>query len=303
MSSPPITKVAIAGASGAIGAPITTALLKAGFTVTALTRPDSTSTFPTGVQVSKVDYTSASSLESALTGQDALISTLTTQALGAQSTLMEAAAAAGVKRLVPSEFGSDTLNPRTRALPVFKDKVAIQDLVQRLCAESDGTTTYTLVLNSVFLDWGVEKGFLIDAKTKSFELIDGGERYFTTTPLSFIAAGVVAILRKPDETANRAIRLQGARMTQKRFLALVQRVVGSEGWTVTRAESKGMEEDAYAGLEADPANVVGWVFPMIKLSIFAEGFGGDFGGREDNALLGLKELSEDEVEEVIRGVV
>lgn len=303
MSSPKITKVAIAGASGSIGTPITKALLDAGFTVTALTRPGSTSTFPAGVHISKVDYTSPSSLQSALIAQDALISTLTTQAAGAQSTLMEAAVAAGVSRIIPSEFGSDTLNARARTLAVFKDKVAVQELVTRLCSESGGKTTYTLVLNNAFLDWGVEKNFLIDVKGKSYELLDGGEGYFTSTPLSFVAAGVVAILQRPEETANRAIRLQGARMTQKQLLAIVQRVIGSEGWTVTHAESKKVERDAFAALKADPSNIPGWLFPMLKLAIHKEEFGGDFGGREDNAILGLKELDDHEVEEMIRGMV
>ena len=303
MSSPKITKVAIAGASGSMGTPITKALLDAGFTVTALTRPDSTSTFPTGVDVSKVDYTSLSSLQSVLTGHDALISTLTTAAAGAQSTLMEAAVAAGVRRLIPSEFGSDTLNPRARTLPVFKDKIVVQDLVTRLCAESEGKTTYTLVMNNAFLDWGVARNFLIDVKGKSYELLDGGDGYFTTTPLAFIARAVVAILQRPEVTANRAIRLQGTRMTQKQFLALVQRVVGSEEGEITHAGSKEVEKEGYAALKADPTNVPGWVFGMLKLAVHAEGFGGDFGGREDNEMLGLRELGVEEVEEVIRSVV
>ena len=300
-----IKTVAIAGASGSLGTPITQALLDAGFTVTALTRPDSKSTFPSGVKVSQVDYTSKSSLQSALEGQDALISTLSTQAAGDQRTLIEAAAAAGVKRILPSEFGSDTSNAKARALPVYKDKVAVEGLVREVCEQSGGKTTFTLVLNNAFLDWGVSRGFLVDAKSKTYEFIDGGNNYFTTTPLSFIAAGVVAILQRPDITANKAIRLQGARLTQRNFLEIVQRASGTEpkDWTITESNSKQIEQGAWEVLKTDPANVPGWVFPMLKLAVHVPAFGGDFGEGNHNGLLGLKELSEGEIEEVIRGAL
>lgn len=302
-STQKITKVAIAGASGSLGRPITTALVDAGFTVTALTRPDSKSTFPAGVTAVPVDYTSKSALQSVLTGQDALVSALTSQASSSQENLLEAAAAAGVRRLIPSEFGSDTSNARARALPVYKDKIAIQELVERLCAESQGKTTYTYVLNNAFLDWGVEKSFLIDWKGKTFDLIDGGNGHFTTTPLDMIAQGVVAILQKPEQTANKSIRIQGARLTQRQFLEITQRVVGAEGWTVNEVDSKVLEKQCYEVLKTDPSNVPGWVFGMLKLAVFAEEFGGDYGSEHDNGLLGLKEMSEKDVEEVVRGAI
>lgn len=305
MSSTTINTVAIAGASGALGTPVTKALLDAGFTITALTRQDSKSMFPSGVKVVPVDYTSKTSLQTALEGQDALISTLSTQGIAEQSLLLEAAVAAGVKRILPSEFGSDTSNPKARALPVYKDKVEVETLVKRLCEESAGKTTYTLVLNNAFLDWGISYKFLIDPVAKTYELVDGGNGYFTTTPLSFVAAGVVAILQRPDATANKVIHLQGARLTQRQFLALVQKATGAEGWTVTEADSEQLEKSGYEVLKTDPTNLPGWLFPMLKLAVYAEGFGGDFGeqGEKDNAMLGLKMLSEKETEDIVRSEV
>lgn len=99
---PTITKVALAGASGSLGKPVLEHLLSSNFTVTVLTREDSTSTFPTGVKVVKVDYSSEEGLTAALQGQDALISTLATA--GAQDILIKAAIAARVYRIIPSEF-------------------------------------------------------------------------------------------------------------------------------------------------------------------------------------------------------
>lgn len=95
-------------------------ILKAGFEVTVLTRPTSNHTFPSNVKVVAVDYDNFDNLVAALRGQDALISTLGSAAFNKQLLLVKAAAEAGVKRFIPSEFGSDTLNEKSRALPVFK---------------------------------------------------------------------------------------------------------------------------------------------------------------------------------------
>lgn len=301
MSSATIKTVAIAGATGSLGAPITQALLDAGFTITALVRPDSTSPLPPGVKAATIDYTSPESLTAALTGQDALVSCLGPAGSKHQAALLRAAVAAGVSRILPSEFGSDPFNPRAHALPVYAPKVADAALLEQLCADSAGKSTYTYVLNGVFLDWGIARSFLIDVKNKTYELIDGGDRPFSGTPLPFIGAGVAAILQRPEQTANRAIRLQGARMTQRELLALVQRAVGgSEGWTITEANGKEIEEGAYAALEREPGNPGAWAFPMLKLAVHVDGFGGDFGENNDNEMLGLKMMDEKEIEEMVR---
>lgn len=73
-SSNHITKVAIVGAGGNVGKFMTEALLKTGkHTVTAITRHDSQSTLPEGVDVKKVDYSKHETIVEALKGQDALV--------------------------------------------------------------------------------------------------------------------------------------------------------------------------------------------------------------------------------------
>lgn len=302
-----IKTVTIAGASGSLGRPVTQALLEAGFTVTALTRSDSKSTFPTGVTALPVDYSSVENLTTALRGQDALISTLASAGVSSQTDLINAAVAAGVKRIIPSEFGSDTSNARARALPVFKDKVETAELVERLSAQSGGKTTYTFVLNGAFLDWGVERSFLVDVKSRKYDFVNGGNTHFTSNPLPFVAKAVVAILQRPEATTNKTIRLQAARLTQREFLAIVQRVTGTSDseWTVTESDSQSIEKEAFANLKADPSNALAWTLPMLRLTVHADGFGGDFGeaGERDNELLGLKGLSREEIEKVIGDAV
>jgi 5,10-methylene-tetrahydrofolate dehydrogenase/methenyl tetrahydrofolate cyclohydrolase len=77
ISSTPIKTVMVIGASGSVGPPIVEALLASGFSVSALTRASSNSTFAAGTKVVKADYSPDSLLE-AFKGQDAVISTIAT---------------------------------------------------------------------------------------------------------------------------------------------------------------------------------------------------------------------------------
>ena len=92
--------VAVAGATGRIGQAVVKALLDADFTVTILTRPESSHSFPSSVKVAKVDYNDAESLASALKGQDVVISTVGYAAMLGQEKLIDAAVATGVKRIM-----------------------------------------------------------------------------------------------------------------------------------------------------------------------------------------------------------
>jgi len=85
-----------------------------------------------GAKIAAVDYGSAESLKSALTGADVVISALThtPSALQAQHLLAEQAKAAGVKLFVPSEFGdrTDRENPES----VFALKQAVHHKLKEM---------------------------------------------------------------------------------------------------------------------------------------------------------------------------
>lgn len=294
-----IKTVALAGASGSLGAPVLKALVDAGFTVTVLARPGSSSqAYPSTVKTAAVDYDNAESLVSALKGQDAVVSAVGYSAFRGQEALIDAAIAAGVKRIIPSEYGADPDFPPVRQLPVFADKVRIAEYVK---TKTQGTsTTYTLVANNEFLDWDLDHGFGVDIKGKKIEIFDGGDVVHTVTPMDFTARGIMAVLQHPAETANRAIRLHGAAMTQNQLLEIIQRFTGKDGWQVSRASTVEREKQGYEILKNDPSNWMGWAAAFIQVSVWGERFGSDFSKKNHNALLGLKELTDAQVEEIIR---
>ena len=264
-----------------------------------MTRKSSTHSFPSSVNVVPVDYESLESLTSALQGQDAVVSTLASLAIATQLLLVEAAAKANVKRFIPSEFGSDTLNEKARNLPVYKDKLAVQEALQKKAA--DGGMTYTLIINGPFFDWGMMVGFVLSVKGKTINLYDGGDRTFSTTTLPTIGKTVASALAHPEQTRNRAVYVQDTATTLKELLAVAKKVTGSEGWKENVVSVDEMLNGAWAELGKDKPNPDNFVLQFIKTAIWGYGYGGHF-EKLDNQLLGIEQMDEAKVQSLVESL-
>ncbi|KFA64618.1 hypothetical protein S40285_03970 [Stachybotrys chlorohalonatus IBT 40285] len=295
-----IKNVVVAGASGSLGSQILEKLTTAGdFVVTVLRRNGSTATFPEGTRVIDVDFTSVDSLISALAGQDAVVSALGNTQIAEQLPLIDAAFAAGVKRLIPSEFGCNLDNPQTRQVPVFAPKVQLQDHIKN--KSKDSPTSYTFVYNVAFLDWGLEKDFILNIKEHKATIFGTGDVVFSTTTLASVADAVVGVLRKPEETKNRAVLIEDAKLTQNKLLALAKKANPEASWEVTNASLDDIVAKSDARLAQglyDSETFIPYLYKALydpALSSAHE--------KTDNELLGLKGKSEDEVFEVVKKYV
>ncbi len=247
-----------------------------------------------------VDYDSLDSLTNALNGQEALVSTLASTALDKQLLLVQAAAKAQVKRFIPSEFGSNTLNKNTSALPSFADKVAVQNALKKEAASGD--MTYTFICTGPFLDWGMMVGFIINIKGKSISLYDGGDRVFSTTTLSSIGKAVAGVLRHPEQTKNRAVYVQDTATTLKKLAAMGKKATGADGWKESVVPIDDVVAQAWAELKKEKPNPDNFVYNFISASIWGEGYGSHF-QELDNELLGLKQMSDADVQGLVDGLV
>jgi NAD(P)-dependent dehydrogenase (short-subunit alcohol dehydrogenase family) len=145
-----IKNVVLIGASGNLGPHILEEFLKSSFNVTVLSREDSKSTFPSGAKVVKTDY-SPESLAQAFKNQDAVVSIVGTGGFADQTKIIDAAVNAGVKRFIPSEFGSNTDNPEVRAIvPIFNGKKQVVDYLR---TKESGTFSWTALITGPFFDW------------------------------------------------------------------------------------------------------------------------------------------------------
>ncbi|KLU83710.1 hypothetical protein MAPG_02761 [Magnaporthiopsis poae ATCC 64411] len=301
----PITRVAIAGASGALGLVVLKHLVEAGFDVTVLSRAPGKlpAEYASSAKEIVVDYGSKASLEAALRGQDAVVSTLSDfGGYEAQKPLVEAAVSAGVSRFIPSEFGSNLQHPVVRTLPFATLKVEVEEMLIREASSSAHTAnpiTYTFIYTNIFLDWGLEEGFTADLENKTATLYNGGSTPLSYTRLPTIAQAVVAVLRRPAETANKIVRIHDGILTQKEFLDAIQEVTGP--WTIDEDDVVALQaraDEAYAKGILNYWVINGW----IMRASHSPGFGAGFVENE-NKLLGLKEHSTDEMKELVRTLV
>ncbi|OAP58316.1 hypothetical protein AYL99_07406 [Fonsecaea erecta] len=298
-------KVAIAGATGNLGLPLVKAFLDANYSVIALTRKGSSSASKlpqsSNLTVKEVDYTSVPDLTAALQGVKVVVSTLATASIGEQNPLIDASVAAGVERFLPSEFGSDTCNPKTAAFPVFKFKVATQEYLKSKAKENP-SFSYTLVITGPFFDWGLEYGFFLNPAKHSATLYDGGDAIFSTTTLKSIAKAVIGVIEHLPETANRAVYVHDTATTQNKLIAYAKEKDGKD-WDTTVKSTKDIYQESLAELTSG-GDIGKAMVGFILSGIFGgKETGGSFEGRTDNELLGLKEMTEQEVKEVIQSLL
>lgn len=267
--------------------------------MTVLARRVSQAQFPASVNVIRVDYSSVPDLTNALSGQDAVVSVLTTSAMDVQPPLIEAAVAAGVRRFLPSEFCANIGNPKAATLPVYHPKIAIHEVIQRY-ARDYPNFTYTLVRNGPFLDWSLAYGFFLNLNGGSTPFYDGGDRPFSTTTLATIGQTVVEVLRHLEPTQNRAVFVHDLVTTQRKMLAIARKIVPGREWTPTDVSTAHMEtlaEQKYAQGTVDLEASMGF----LCRSVFGEGYGGAFEAI-DNELLGIPLKTDIDLEEIMRDV-
>lgn len=294
------TNIAVVGATGNLGPSIVQALAAANFRITILSQSGKATNLPSSVTVQKVDYTSPESVTAALQGIDALVSMHPKQE--EQIPLIDAAIAAGVKRIIPSDFGSDVPgNTKTRDLPFFAGKTATMEYLVSAVGEK---ISYTHVISGLFLDWGLGVGFPVNVKGAQppSRIVNGGDARFSTTLLADVGQAVVGVLRNPEATRNRAVRVQSTVTSQNELLEIAERVrpgFRAERVHVTSGEVLGQ---AYEGLKAGGDRVFPAMMDFILISVVDAEYGSDWSGENDNELLGIKELDKNELERLVKGI-
>ncbi|QIW96313.1 hypothetical protein AMS68_001831 [Peltaster fructicola] len=268
------------------------ALSKAGLDVQALGR--STRLAPSQVCVRKVDYMDEEQLISALKGQDAVISCLgdTASAVSAQRALIEASIKAGVKRFLPSEFGSDTSCAYVRSLPFFRSKIEHQDVLKSAAMQCPNFS-YTILYTGLFLDWCLSTvPCIINCGSRTADVYDGGNLNFSVTRTTTVAEAVLRILQRPEQTKNKTLRVHEMILTQNELIqraeALTTTLPPFSIRSIDTATYEAYAWRAHANPRAEPLE---WLVPFINLSIWSQTQPGRF-EHVDNALLDIEVLED-----------
>ena len=298
-------------ASGNVGSAALKHLLATNkFQITIISRTESSATFPEdpSITVKRGSYDDASFLESAFRGNDAALLTFSFSGSVHQSKVIEAAAKAGVKWILPNEFAGDGANDAmTDMVPMFQPKRDTRREIEGLAKTHEGLKWVGVVTNP-FAGHAIHLGLLsMNLRERTAKMAPGSGK-FNLTSLDRIGLGISRLLSLPitseensraslDHYANGFVYLSSFSTTQQDSLEALQRVTGTD-WAVEEGDSiterirnareamaKGGKEAMYAGMDLLVAVYIG------------DGLGGDYQGKalEDLKVLGLEEESIDEV--------
>lgn len=163
--------------------------------------------------------------------------------------------------------------------------------------EHQSQISYTYVVNGLFLDWGMGIGFNVNLRGPTQIYGDGNIKH-STTLLSDVGKAVVGILRHPEETKNRTVYVQSACVTQNELLEIAKKVKPDFKPETNTIGLEELEKGAYEKL-GKGEDVMGAMIDFIKVSIFNPECGSNWSATKDNALLDIKELSQEELEAVV----
>ncbi|KAI2464646.1 NmrA-like family protein [Annulohypoxylon bovei var. microspora] len=301
-----LTKIVVIGASADgmanLGASVVEELKKDGsFEITVVSRKSS-STATEGVNLIKVDDSFLQDeLEKAFFGQDAVVMTTNFQIFGQEDKFINAAVKAGVKRFIPSDFGSNTGNPNTLAMfPMMGGKARVNGELEAKAKEGSGLT-WTAISTGLFLDIGLMTGFLgYDLKEHAATIWDDGNTKFSASTKGNVAKAVCRVLRNPEVTANQHVFVSSLETSMNEILCALEK---GQGVKYSVSHTKAEEEVAYG--KAMLAK--GEFMKSHKLLLAANlipGYGNNFAEEEKlwNGVLGVpRESIDDVVGQIVRG--
>ncbi|KEF55878.1 uncharacterized protein A1O9_07458 [Exophiala aquamarina CBS 119918] len=289
-----VKSVAVAGASGNLGPHIVKALVTAGLQVTVLTRSKKPGTYDSSVKAVEVDFTSVESLTAALQGIDGLVSTVTATAIENQTILIDAAIAAGVKRVIPSEFGSCTISPKVADLPMYSSMFKIKRYLEEQATA--GKLTWTVLACGAFIDMVFAYPVLLDFANHKVTLYDKGDNRISSTSMDDIGKAIVGIFRIYEETKNKILRVSQVILTQNGLLKIAQELKPTVKWEISEVQTSVLLQQSLEEIKAGNFSQ-----PTVMKLIYSTAFGGEAYGtaydENDNQLLGIKELTEEYLKE------
>ncbi|KAL6352141.1 hypothetical protein LRP88_14584 [Fusarium phalaenopsidis] len=283
-------KITLIG-KGLFGSVVLSELASAGFEVALLSRsekPDEV--LPHGVRRVVTDYSDVDSLAKVLSGQDAVVSTVAAEAALGQKLIIDAAIQAGVKRFIPSDFGSLTTNPAASHFPHHVNFVEIQKYLKSKSDEIE----YTIFSIGAFTEFLVNYGAVFDWPGKTAEVWGDGTSPISTTSLGGAARAIVGALKNPEPTKSKNLFIHEHVVTQAQLLSLAKKYSPGVEWTITTVEDPEAEFDRLEAL-ANKQSEIPTIFALIKASLVSGKYQAWY-KNVDNDLAGVPVLTEEDLE-------
>ncbi len=262
------------------------------------------------------DYFDPRALRTALSGCDALVILLNRSLGDQQIALIDAAIATQISHIIPSSYGVGVSHPYLRSSPPLEEKVKMLDHLHSAIKSqpspppTDGrpgrNTTFTAIDTGVFLELAMKMHSLINLKgayddNEVTRVCDGGDTPFAISSLADIATGtknaVVLGVADDERVRNKSLNIQTISTSQNQLLRYARDLVPSRQWATMGMDSKVLEDmskERYGKGERSADAMRGY---LIR-STFGLGLGAF--QKVDNDILGVREIGEEEVKEMLK---
>jgi hypothetical protein len=229
-------------------------LAKNNHSITALTRINSNISLDPSITVHEVDYNDIPNLTTALHDHEILIITLSvTTPPSVHSNLVQAAAAAGIKYIIPNAYGFNFRNP------ALLDDIPVASKTASYIAEIEklGLTHFSLVC-SFWYEWSLGVPFLygIDIAARKAIFYDEGNTVINTSTWKLCGDAVAGIVALPIEELeekwkNKSFYVSSFRVSQRQMLDSVHRVLGTKDgeWEIEYQTTKQRYEDGLRDMQ------------------------------------------------------
>ena len=271
-------------------------LLAANFTVTALTRDPQKigSSFPSAVKLVKADYDSVQTLVPSLEGQDAVIDLINRNQWEVSIRLIDAAIAAKVPHFIPSSFGLDQRHPELRKNPSVVGKLKMEDHI--IAKGKEGAISFTAIETSAFFDWALANNIWFPLKGGTAMLF--GDDKLSTSRLDDIGKAVATALlkRNSDEVRNRVLYMRSAVITQGQLIQYAREANPDKTWEVVNVDMEELYRKSWEAYNQGDRSV-----QTMRGFLAAGSYGRGLGmfHHVDNDVLGIHEMSEQELKDVV----
>jgi hypothetical protein len=218
--------------------------------------------------------------------------------LETEQIMIQAAIAAGVKRIVPSEYSSNLETDAAKSLPIVAEKIKIRRYIEDVAASDK--IEWTSINNGAFLDpilWtGGVAGPHVESKTAIYH--DGGDRVVCTTSLETIGQAVAKALSPEHaaETRNKPVYVYTAAVTERKLTEMATKITGVQ----FKVRNESVEDAIKTGYEGLKEGDNGKIMSFYKAFMFGKEYGGDFRDMAWNGKLGLATMNDAEIEGMLK---
>jgi len=291
-------------------------LIKAGFEVTAVTRSRAKfEKYSSDVKIEELEYLAPSCLSQVkelFKSQDAVVSVVGPAAILGQKSLIEAAAEAGVKHIIPSTFASMGGDPEARHLPGYDQIHELQDwLLEKFPqAGHENMMTWTTVNTGAFMDFILNYSLYADFPNRKTTMWDSGDNKLSCTTYRTMAHSVVGILKNYKSTIckNRWVYVHDLAVTQNTVLDLAKKADPSSQWVIeARLDSNKILDDSLATYAAQRGKgKTVWehddklVHTLLTSAVISGRYQTNYEGIAQNNELGLSRFTLDDLDELIK---